>query len=315
MGQETGSEPIVIVAELVPEPQWHAAPVEAPRRRVLVAALLFAATWLSVLFVGGGMGVEDVDLRRALANGPLAAVGIFLAAGLRYAVPLMTILICHEMGHFLQARRYGVFATYPYFIPMPLSLIGTFGAVIVMDPRMPNRRALFDIGISGPLAGLAPALLFCALGILWSEPGSGGIRLGEPLLFTLLANWIHGPMPQGHDLLLHPVAMAGWVGLLITSVNLMPIGQLDGGHVFYALLRQKAIPIASLLLFAAIAAVAVSGLWGWMLMLILLMAMGPAHPPTAHDNEPLGLGRSILGWLTLGFIVLGFTPNPFPPRL
>jgi membrane-associated protease RseP (regulator of RpoE activity) len=132
-------------------------------------------------------------------------------------------------------------------------------------------------------------------------------------LYRWLADGILGPRPDGFDLYIHPMAFAGWVGLLITSLNLIPIGQLDGGHILYALLRQKANQIATLLLFGAVAAVVVFGLWGWMLMLFLLMAMKPQHPPTANDDEPLGRGRTILGWLTLAFVVLGFTPNPFPP--
>jgi membrane-associated protease RseP (regulator of RpoE activity) len=117
-------------------------------------------------------------------------------------------------------------------------------------------------------------------------------------------------MPQGYDLVLHPVAMAGWVGLFITSLNLIPIGQLDGGHVLYALLRRKAHKVATLLLFSAVLVVILHGLWQWSVMLLLLLVMGPIHPPTANDDEPLGMGRIILGWLTLAFIIVGFTPMP-----
>ena len=133
------------------------------------------------------------------------------------------------------------------------------------------------------------------------------------MLFKLLAFLTFGPLDEGHDIVLHPLAYAGWVGIFITALNLIPIGQLDGGHVLYALLLQKAHRIATLLLFAAVAAVAVFGYWGWSLMLLLLLLIGPKHPPTADDSVPLGTGRIILGWLTLLFVIVGFTPQPFYP--
>jgi membrane-associated protease RseP (regulator of RpoE activity) len=221
------------------------------------------------------------------------------------------------MGHYIQARRNGVYATLPFFIPIP-SLIGTMGAVIFMEPRMGHRRALFDIGITGPLAGLAPTLVCCVLGIYWSQPASnilgniGDTHLGVPLLFKLLIHW----MGKGENIMLHPVAFAGWVGLLITCLNLIPIGQLDGGHILYALLRKKAYFISRFLLASAALCVIVFGVWYnglyvWTLMIVLLVLMGPTHPPTADDDEPLGWGRTVLGWLTLAFIPLGFTPFPF----
>jgi len=298
------ARPEVIVAELAHErPEREPVPAVA-RRRVLLPALLFAATCLSTLFVG------------SLNADPSLGWGHMLARGFMYGGALMTILIFHEAGHFLQARRYGVYATFPFFIPMPISPIGTFGAVIAMDPRRGDRKALFDIGISGPLAGLVPTLVFCALGLHWSRviavpEGAGGMFLGEPLLFKFLARAIVGPLPQGHDILLHPIAFAGWVGLLITALNLLPIGQLDGGHILYGLLRRRAHQVASALLLAAAVAVIWYGLWGWTLMLMLLALMGPAHPPTADDHVPLGTFRTMLGWATLAFIPIGFTPIPF----
>ena len=120
-----------------------------------------------------------------------------------------------------------------------------------------------------------------------------------------------GPTPPGAEVALHPMAYAGWVGIFITALNLIPIGQLDGGHVLYALLRTAAHGVAQALLFAAMMAVVVWGYWGWSLMILLLMLMGPIHPPTANDNVPLGTGRTILGWATLAFVPLGFTAVPF----
>ena len=265
------------------------APLARPTRpRIGLPVLLFAATCLSTYAVGG----------------------------LAFSLAVMTTLLAHELGHFLQALRYHVPASLPYFIPMPLSPIGTMGAVIVMQPGMGNRRSLFDIGISGPLAGLVPALLFSIVGLYSSHvevvaAHHGGMTLGEPLLFKLLGYLMFGPIPAGADVVLHPVAYAGWVGIFITALNLFPIGQLDGGHVLYALLLRRAHRVAQGLLMAVMLAVVVWGYWGWTLMILLLMWMGPIHPPTANDHVPLGRTRNILGWATLAFMPLGFTPVPF----
>jgi membrane-associated protease RseP (regulator of RpoE activity) len=260
------------------------------RQRIRLPIVLFAATCLSTCAVGG----------------------------LAFSLALMTTLLAHELGHFLQAKRYGVPASLPYFIPMPLSPIGTMGAVIVMGPGKGDRRTLFDIAVSGPLAGLVPALLFCVLGLHWSEvvqlTGQPvGLMLGEPILFKLLGYLTFGPLAKGQDIALHPVAFAGWVGLFITALNLVPIGQLDGGHILYALLLRRAGRVAQSLLAAAMIAVVVWGYWGWTLMIFLLMLMGPVHPPTANDGVPLGTGRTILGWASLLFVLVGFTPTPFAP--
>ena len=235
--------------------------------------------------------------------------------GLAYSIPLLITLLCHEFGHFLQARRWRVVASWPYFIPMTPPL-GTMGAVISMRGHMGNRRALFDIGISGPLAGLVPALAFSIIGLRWSTIGpvlpiAAGESLGTPLLFQWLGDLILGPTPPGHDIFLHPMAYAGWVGIFITALNLIPIGQLDGGHVLYALLRRKAHIVAQILLIGALVAMMVTNNWNWLLMILLLLFIGPNHPPTADDSIPLGRGRTILGWLTLCFIFIGFTPHPF----
>jgi membrane-associated protease RseP (regulator of RpoE activity) len=272
------------VAELV-EPQ---ASVQRSRPRRLLPIVLFVATCLSTYLIGG----------------------------LAFSLALMSTLLAHELGHYLQARRYGVPASLPYFIPMPFSPIGTMGAVILMAPGMGNRRTLFDIAITGPLAGLVPALLFCVLGLQWSEvvviaDNQMGLMLGEPLLFKLLVYLTFGPLAEGQDVILHPVAFAGWVGIFITALNLFPIGQLDGGHVLYALLLQRAHTLAKGLLVAAAVAVVLWGYWGWTLMLILLVWLGPVHPPTANDDESLGAGRTVLGWASLLFVPLGFTPMPF----
>jgi len=273
------------------EEQEHALPRDAQHAsgpKVLLPVVLFLATCASTYWVGG----------------------------LTFSAALMFTLLAHELGHFLQARRYRVPASLPFFLPMPFTLIGTLGAVIAMHPGMGDRKSLFDIAITGPLAGLVPAVVFSAAGLALSEvqpvaAAQGALTLGEPLLFQWLAYWIVGPLPAEHDIFLHPLGYAGWVGIFITALNLIPIGQLDGGHILYSLLRRKAHVAATVLLAAAAACVVIFGYWGWTLMIVLLLLIGPKHPPTANDTVPLGTVRTCLGWLSLLFVLIGFTPTPF----
>lgn len=264
---------------------------------------------------------QTANVRRGRRVLPLilfaaTCVSTYLTGGWAFCLALMATLTAHEMGHFLQAKRYGVPASLPYFIPMPFSPIGTMGAVIAMRGNMGNRRSLFDIGITGPLAGLVPALAFCLIGLSLSDvqpvvDTTPRLTLGEPLIFHLLTYWMFGPMPAGMDVFLHPIAFAGWVGIFVTALNLIPIGQLDGGHVLYALLRRKAHVVSAMLLMAAMTAVVLWGYWAWTLMILLLLMFGPSHPPTANDDMELGMGRTVLGYLTLLFVIIGFTPTPF----
>lgn len=293
----------VIIAEVVPEPLAPPWPEPPPRQRKIgLPVCLFLATCITTLFAGGYV---------YWFNG--ASFGASLWEGRKYAIPVMTILLCHEMGHFVQAWRYGVYTSLPFFFPS-FPPLGTFGAVIAMEPRKGDRRAVFDIGISGPLAGLIPTMIFLWIGLQWShvvQVPADAPRFGDPLLVQLLDRWIFGPIPPGCDVAFHPMAFAGWVGLLVTSLNLIPIGQLDGGHILYGMLRKKAHVIARGLMLAAIFCVVAFQLWNWSLMLVLLVMIGTRHPPTADDDVPLGWGRYVLGALTLAFIVLGFTPRPF----
>jgi membrane-associated protease RseP (regulator of RpoE activity) len=288
------TEPIGPMSEPLPPPRHRT-------RRWRLPLTLFVFTCLSTLWAGE-LWIPD---------------GSGWAAWM-YAVPLMMILVCHEAGHFLQALRYRIFASFPFFIPMPITPIGTMGAVIAMEAHVGDRRALFDVGITGPLAGLVPTLVFCILGLHWSAfeprwPGDGTIV--GPALFQFFASWIIGPVPAGYQIAYHPTAVAGLVGMLITAINLFPIGQLDGGHILYGLLRRKAHAVAWLLLAGATATILFAAfvlgqyeVLGLLLMVGLLVALGPRHPPTADDYVPLGRLRLTLGWLTLAFVPLGFAP-------
>ena len=244
----------------------------------------------------------------------------YLVGGAGYAASLMLVLLCHEFGHFLQALRHRVPASLPFFIPMPLSPVGTMGAIIGMQPGVADRKKLFDIAVTGPLAGLLPALVFSVIGLRLSKVVdtselSQAIYLGDPLLFRFLGWLIVGPLAENQDILLHPVGFAGWFGILITALNLIPIGQLDGGHVLYALIGRRAHRVAIVLLLGAVAAMVLSGQFDWLLMVFLLFLIGWKHPPTSDDTVPLGLGRMLLGWLVLLFIPLGFTPIPMVVQL
>lgn len=270
--------------------------------------------------------VEEVERTQQI---PLVAIILYAAcflttyviAGPIYSAGVMTILTCHEAGHYIQARRYRVPASVPYFIPVPppYSLIGTMGAVIAMRGHIGDRKALFDIGISGPLAGLIPTLIFTVVGLSWSEVkpiplNAGGVEFNEPLLFQWIAGWFFGPVPPGSTIMAHQLALAGWVGVLLTSLNLFPAGQLDGGHILYGLLRKKAHVVAWAAVVLAAIGMIVTRQFMLMPMLVLVMLFRPEHPPTANDDVPLGTGRIILGWLTLAFVVIGLTPTPFNIR-
>lgn len=278
--EQPWGEPIVLRVEPPPPPPPPA------RRRWMVPLALFLATCASTWIAGDWV----------------------------YALGVMTILTAHELGHYFQSVRYRIPASLPYFLPMPFSPLGTLGAIISMQARIAHARALFDVAITGPLAGLVPTMIFSIIGLKLSTvvptAGQAGVQLGEPLLFKLLSHLTLGPLPDDQTVLLHPLAFAGWVGLLVTSLNLVPIGQLDGGHILYALIGRRAHKVALALLGGAVVAVVVGGYWSWVLMILLLMLIGPLHPPTADDDMPLGRTRQILGWATLLFLIVGFTPTP-----
>lgn len=293
-----------------------AAEPPAGRPRYALAAVLFALTCWSTTYVGAG-------------DQPLAA-------GLRYSVPLMAILLSHEFGHYIAARIHRVPASLPYFVPLPLPPLGTMGAVILMRERIASRNALLDIGAAGPLAGLAVALPVLTYGILESPIGPQPISYlqeGHSLLYVAMLRALKGPIPDGYDIVLGPAGLAGWVGLLVTMINLIPALQLDGGHVAYALfgeryhaisrrLRAALLPLAiGVGLFYGVPAFAAGkrglALWGelqpgvqwfvwWLLLSLMARGPGPEHPPT--DAMPLSPGRRVLAGLTLSLFILLFMP-------
>jgi membrane-associated protease RseP (regulator of RpoE activity) len=290
---------------------------------------LFLLTLLSMFWVGAEHAGADVTKEGLQA----------LARGYTFALPLMAILLAHELGHYFAARIHHVDTSLPYFIPMPFALIGTFGAVIRMRGPASERNALFDIGAAGPLAGLAVALPVLVYGVITSpverlDPSLHYMVEGRSLFYLGLLALTKGAIPAGHDIMLTPTALAGWAGLLVTMMNLVPVGQLDGGHVAYALFGARQAEYSRrfrwLLLFAGLVIGAVAAtraqlagqdfervseallagvhwlMWAGVLAAMSKMAKGE-HPPV----EPGALTplRRVLAWMTLGWFVLLFMPT------
>lgn len=234
-------------------------------------------------------------------------------SGIPFAVTLMGILLAHELGHFFACRHYRISATYPYFIPAP-TLIGTLGAFIRIRSPIFNRRALFDMALAGPLVGFLIAVPALALAILFSKvvpasDASSSFVFGQPLVERLLELLLRPGVSHAH-LLLHPLGRAAWVGLFATALNLLPAGQLDGGHILYAVAserhRRTSFAVAILLVPLAIK------FWaGWMVWAVLLVAIGFRHPPLIDRWEPLDRTRRILAGVALAMFVLCFMPAPF----
>jgi len=323
-----------VLAELVERPSLAAgSPCEGGsrggpfvrRRRKKLPLILFLITCVSTFWAGavGWLPIFYLDqwyttldampIRRAIVS--------HWQDGLIYMACVLAILLTHEMGHFLATLRYGIPASLPFFIPFPISPVGTMGAVIGMDGRQADRKEMFDIGLAGPLAGLAVALPILLVGIHHldlSTPGHGSFRLDLPLIVrsVLVAH-----PPPGYEMgaadanqiwcsHLNPYFMAGWVGLLITGLNMLPVSQLDGGHVIYALFGRRSRWVARGFMVIAIAYMIATGTWDrWVLMVLLIFLIGTGHPPTRDDTAKLGWLRVALGLASLAIPLLCFPPQ------
>lgn len=254
-----------------------------------------------------------------LQSSPLVEMGFLqnpFEGAAAFSLGLMAIIGCHEMGHKLMAERRGVDASFPYFIPAP-TLLGTFGAIIRIRTRPADKNSLFDLGAAGPIAGILVLIPLTVLGLLWSFPvpveSIEEMSLPEPLLFQWLEHsLLH--LPPGSDLLLHPLAFAGWVGMIITMLNLMPVGTLDGGHISRALFGQKILLSFSrfkislhraISMFGVIIA-AVLGYWP-MVIIMLFLGLGD-HPGPANDTLPLSGNRKVLGVGLVFLLIICSTP-------
>jgi len=263
---------------------------------ILFIATIFTTLWAGSNFQGGNPFKNIHELWQ----------------GIPFSFSLMAILTAHELGHFFVSRRYGMVTSLPYFIPMP-NFIGTFGAMIRMKSIVPNRRALLRVGMAGPIAGFMIALPIAIIGVALSRyvaiPSTGQyMRLGDSLLFWTIVKAVHPALPPGMDLFLHPMAFAGWIGFLVTAMNLIPIGQLDGGHVAYSMLFQhrKKLYIPLVVILAGFGL-----LWpGWLVWGLLAFLMARRDPLVKNGLTPLTKKEIIWGLIPFLLLLLTFTPQP-----
>ncbi len=297
-------------------------------------AVLFLLTLLTTLGSGALMAGEDPFRTRLLELGHMVLPypsGLDLSRlglGVTFALPFLGVLLAHEMSHVYAARKHGVRASLPYFIPFPpyFSLIGSLGAFIRLKGPTVRRSSLFDIGASGPVASFLVSLPLLIVGLAWSEPVMGPVSLGTPFAIGFmgdtvwlgngLATWflanLFGPAPVGETLiLLHPFALAGWLGLFVTALNLLPLGQLDGGHILYAMGPRIHLRIARLFLFMLIPLGFLWwGWWAWAVLVFVIHRGRVGHPRVIQQGPDIGRGRTVLGWLLVVTFLLTLVPVP-----
>ncbi|OGQ58355.1 MAG: hypothetical protein A3J24_08875 [Deltaproteobacteria bacterium RIFCSPLOWO2_02_FULL_53_8] len=281
-----------------------------PRPRIFLPAVLLAVTVVTTITAGALYRGADVWGHPAT-----------LVLGIPFSAALLFVLGTHELAHFFAARRHGVYTTLPTFIPGPPfpPLIGTFGAVIRIKSPITTRAALVDIGVSGPLCGFAAALVVMIIGLFLSRPvpyvasiagGEEQLGLGASLLFKLLSAVIIGEVPANHELLLHPIAFAAWIGMFVTAMNLLPIGQLDGGHLVYALIGPRH-RYFSMFVVACLVVLGYFTWPGWFLWAFLTSIIGLRHPPVYDEGAPIDRRTWLLTAASLAVFVLTFMPTPF----
>lgn len=241
-------------------------------------------------------------------------VTTFLAGGLAFGVTLILILGAHEMGHYLITRKWGVSATLPYFIPAPPPFIaGTFGAFIKMKSPIPNRRVLLEIGAAGPIAGFVVCIPALIIGLSLSEirePGfQPGFSFGSSIALSFLTKMVLGASPENVDIVLHPIAFAGWIGLFITALNLLPIGQLDGGHIIYALFEKNYL-IVSKIAFILLIPLGYFLWHGWFIWAAIVAVFGFRHPPLIDESIQLTSHDKKIGLISIAIFVVTFIPSP-----
>jgi membrane-associated protease RseP (regulator of RpoE activity) len=290
--------------------------IQKPKRREKprwINLVLLIATLITTILTGSLLHIGASDLWSVTNVAQVFAPENLLYGAVFFSLPLMSILLIHEMGHYFISKRHGITTSLPYFLPIPPILpgfnIGTFGALISSGDPMPNKKALFDVGISGPLAGFLVAIPITIIGIVTSDlvelsqMSSGEPILGTSLLFLLLVDTLR-VIPAGFTINLNAIAFAGWIGLLITSINLLPAGQLDGGHIFRAVLGEKQ-------KYAGWIAVFIMIFTGWTFFaIIIIFLIGMMHPPPLNDDSALDTKRKLLFFVALGILLLCFIPFP-----
>lgn len=290
----------------VQQEAWAAAEEGEEKTHFALPVLFFILTIFTTLLAGSYQEGGD----------PLHRPGD-LVKGMPFSFTLMAILFVHEMGHYVTSKYYGVKTTLPYFIPGPWAPfgIGTFGAFIRMRSPILRKNALLDIGAAGPIAGFVVSIAAVAVGLYSSkiveiEEGNALLRLGDPLMFNFLAYFLGKVPPAGYDVALNSVAFAGWFGLFVTSLNLLPIGQLDGGHIAYALLgrKQRFLSIGMVVILIILGA---TGWAGWYVWAVLTSFLGLHHPPIIDEDVPLDLKHQLIGWGSILLFIVTFMPVPF----
>jgi membrane-associated protease RseP (regulator of RpoE activity) len=276
-----------------------------PRARL--QGLLYLLTCLTTFAAGAVgwqpllLGVDDAGIAEAVTG--------HWARGLLYMAAVMAVLSAHEAGHFVAATLHGIPATLPFFIPMPILLTGTLGAVIGMEGSRADRRQLFDIAVAGPLAGLVVAVPLLALGLWWGTADGT-----NPFALAPFAVWLQSllrpDLAPGTTVAPNPLFMAGWVGLLVTGLNMIPVSQLDGGHICYAVFGRRGNWVARAALITAILAVVISGRLNWVALVVIVTFLGVDHPPIREERVPLGPLRTALGLAMFAIPVLTFMPEP-----
>jgi Zn-dependent protease len=300
---------------------------EAPHRiasffakpRIWLNVLLFVLTTISTFIVGFSWSIsyKYADLiaheNQISIDPEVITDPEIILLSLVYAVVLIGILLGHELGHFLACRYYKIDATLPYFIPAP-TLIGTLGAFIKIKSPITRKQQLFDIGIAGPIAGFVLSFPAVVYGLSLSKvvpslPREESLLFGEPLLLKIVGSVVFKGVSEGYDVIPHPIAFAGWVGILVTALNLFPVGQLDGGHVFYALLGQKARKYAPY--FIGLFLLMGIFFWiGWFVWALLISVLGLKHPRIYDEDAPLSPMRKWLVFVVLFIFILSFIPDP-----
>ncbi|MCX7991839.1 MAG: site-2 protease family protein [Proteobacteria bacterium] len=275
--------------------------IEPKKKIPWLNIFLFVLTFFTTTFAGATFNIKD------------PSEGLNFFSGLPFSISLLTILLFHEFGHYLMSKKHNVPASLPYFIPAP-SFIGTFGAIIKMRSVITDKKSLIDIGATGPIAGFIvsiPLLIYGIANSTMSEiKSSSGIILGDSLLLKFLTYTIWGKLPENLDLILHPVAFAGWIGTFVTAMNLIPVGQLDGGHILYALF-PKLYRKLSFPLILGLFLIGYLGWEGWIFWGFLLLILGRNHPPVIDEEEKLPLSKKIVGLIALIIFVITFVPVPF----
>jgi len=287
-----------------------------PQKFPWINLALFGLTCLSTLIVGTALmamytnSLSDfLPFVRQILRSPSV-----LLTGLPFSFAIMSILLGHEMGHYLTCRYYGIDATLPYFIPTCLPPVGTMGAFIKIKSPIQHRAALLEVGIAGPIVGFVLAIptLMIALaksGFVADDPSTFAIELGEPLIFKAMEFVMGKVPPPGMSINLHPIGIAAWFGFLATALNLLPVGQLDGGHVSYALFGRFHSRISKAFLLTLVP-LGVFFWQGWLLWTTVLLIIGFRHPITLDDSLPLSKRHTWLGWAALVMFLLCFTPMP-----